>query len=220
MNKITLNRKSLAESVAEQLQVEIASGTFKVGTQLPTEPDLMLRFGVGRSSVREAIRILAHNGWVKVQQGLGTFVASRNGAGKPLTQYLEQASFDDVDEVRLVLEIRIAERAAAHRTMKDIARMKQCLNKRLAYAKAGDLEACMQADIDFHTALADASKNGIMIDLYQTIAIHLKKAFEQRHKDVGAFLESQERHEQLLQYITDQNAPKAVLTATRINQRK
>jgi len=220
MNNAVLKRQSLAESVAESLQSEIASGTFKVGEQLPTEPDLMQRFGVGRSSVREAIRILAHNGWVKVQQGLGTFVASQHGAGKPLTQYLERASFDEVDEVRLVLEIKIAERAAAHRTAKDITRMKQYLKKRLEYAEAGKLEACMQADIDFHSALAEASRNGIMIDLYKTIAVHLKKAFQERHKDVSSFLDSQERHEQLLQYITEQNAPKAALTATRINQRR
>lgn len=219
-NSTVLKRQSLAESVAESLQAEIAAGTFKVGEQLPTEPDLMLRFGVGRSSIREAIRILAHNGWVKVQQGLGTFVASQNGAGKPLAQYLEQASFVEVDEVRLVLEIKIAERAAENRTARDIAKMKQCLKKRLEYGEAGDLENCMQADIDFHTALAEASRNSIMIDLYKTIAIYLKQAFRDRYKDVSGFVESQDRHEQLLHYITEQNAAKAALTATRINQRK
>lgn len=217
MTTMPLQRKSLAEAVADQLQAAITSGTYAVGEQLPTEPELMEQFGVGRSSIREAVRLLANSGWVRSQQGVGTFVASRSGSGRPLLKFLEEASFKEVDELRLMLEIKIVEKAALNRTSRDISRMQQQLKKRWQHAEKNNLDACVQADIAFHTTLAEASRSGIMLDLYRTIAEYLRLEFLHKYTDTQEFLLSQDRHEDLLKAIDAKNVKDAVAIATLIN---
>ena len=73
-----IQKRSLAEEVADRIGKQIADGKFADGEKLPTEPELMKFFGVGRSTIRESIRILENMGMVNVQQGRGTFV-TRNG---------------------------------------------------------------------------------------------------------------------------------------------
>ncbi|WP_249219419.1 FadR/GntR family transcriptional regulator [Chitinophaga sp. HK235] len=212
-----LKRQSLAEEVAARLQELILTGKYTTGQQLPTEPELMQQFGVGRSSVREAVKCLANRGLVRVQQGVGTFVISQIGVGEPFSQRLQRADFEELNEVRLLLEVKIAERAAIHRTNKDIEKMKGFLKKRFTHATANELEACMQADINFHTAIAEASKNEIMLDLYKTVATHLKESFILRYGNTDSFIESQSLHDALLQSIVDKDPSKALHWATKIS---
>ncbi|RFS23913.1 FadR family transcriptional regulator [Chitinophaga silvatica] len=213
-----LKRLSLAEEVAGRMQELITSGKYKVGQQLPTEPELMQQFAVGRSSIREAVKILSHRGLVRVQQGLGTFVLSQTPSGEALSQRLQRADFRDLNEVRYLLEVKIAEKAAIHRSSKDIERMKGFLKKRFEYASSNQLEACIQADINFHIAIAEAGKNEIMRDLYKTVAGHLKNSFLIRYTDTSTFVESQHFHDALLQSIIDKDPKKALVWATKISE--
>lgn len=98
-----LEKKSLAEMVAEAVGAQIGNGTYKPGDKLPAEPELMKVFGVGRSSVREAMKLLANAGIVRVRQGAGTFVSEkrdRNGLR------IDLADRTELDEVRKILDIR------------------------------------------------------------------------------------------------------------------
>lgn len=214
-----LKRLSLAEEVADRLQELIVSGKYTVGQQLPTEPELMSQFSVGRSSIREAVKILAHRGLVRVQQGLGTFVLSQSGPGEALSQRLQRADFEDLNEVRLLLEVKIAEKAATHRHNKDIEKMKGFLKKRFEYATSNQLEPCIQADINFHNAIAEAGKNEIMRDLYRTVSEHLKKSFLLRYNNTDSFVETQHYHDALLQSIIDKDPKKALVWAMKISDR-
>ncbi|OMP78399.1 GntR family transcriptional regulator [[Flexibacter] sp. ATCC 35208] len=211
MNKQTLpiKRNSLADEVAQRLQEQISLGTYKTGEKLPTEPALMESFGVGRSTIREAVRILANSGVLRVQQGLGTFVEEQTGIAEPLPQRLKRAQFEDLDEVRQLLELKIAQKAALNRTEQDIERMTEALNKRKEYGVANDVTACIQADIDFHVAIAQASGNSILTDLYRTVAMHLKAKFIERFKTTDTFTNTQHLHKSLLNSIVAQDDQKA-----------
>lgn len=212
-----LQRRNLADEVAAQLQQQISSGTYAVGGKLPTEPALMQQFGVGRSTIREAVRLMVNAGLVRVQQGLGTFVIAQHALGEPLAQRFNRAHFQDLNEVRLLLEVKIAEKAALHRTKEDIVRMRAFLKKRYDAAKANDMDACRRADIDFHTSIAMASGNEIMVDLYKTIATHLIRSFKDRYADTVSFLETQHLHKGLLESIIDKDSAQALIWATRIS---
>lgn len=212
-----LQRRNLADEVAAQLRQLISTGTYGVGQRLPTEPELMQQFGVGRSTIREAVRLMVNAGLVRVQQGLGTFVISQQALAEPLAQRFNRAHFQDLNEVRLLLEVKIAEKAAIHRTKEDIARMKAFLKKRYDAAKANDVEACRRADVDFHTAIATASGNEIMVDLYKTIATHLIQSFKDRYTDTVTFLETQHLHKALLESIIDKDSAQALIWASRIS---
>ncbi|WP_346316574.1 FadR/GntR family transcriptional regulator [Chitinophaga sp. YIM B06452] len=216
-NITPLKRRNLADEVAAQLQELIGSGRYEVGQQLPTEPELMQQFGVGRSTIREAVRLLVNGGLVRVQQGLGTFIMSKQPMTGTLSTKLCRAKYQDLNEVRLLLEMKIAEKAAMHRTKEDIAQMKDFLKQRHTHAKANNVEACMQADINFHTSIAVASQNEIMVDLYKTISTHILQSFIDRYEDTSAFLETQGLHKSLLEAIVDKNPSQALLWATRIS---
>ncbi|HEY0177190.1 MAG TPA: GntR family transcriptional regulator, partial [Pedobacter sp.] len=126
---VLINRKSLADEVASKLNEQISLGKYRVNEKLPIEPELMKSFGVGRSTIREAIKILVNSGLLRVQQGLGTFVESTTSNREPLDQRLKRASVEHLDEVRQLLEIKIAEKAAINRTDEDITAIRTHLER-------------------------------------------------------------------------------------------
>jgi len=204
-----INKRSLADEVAEQLRLGISEGHYRVGEQLPTEPELMKQFSVGRSSIREAIRILANSGFLKVQQGVGTFIQDHSGITEPFQQRLKRAEAKDLDEVRQLLEMKIAKKAAVNHTEKDIQKIKAMLDKRNASAQSGSLEECVQADIDFHMSIAEAAGNPILTDLYQSFAIQLKGWFLKLYPDIKIFRDTTAIHEELYQCIKARDGEKA-----------
>ncbi|SHN44935.1 FadR/GntR family transcriptional regulator [Chitinophaga sp. CF418] len=214
----SIKRNSLADEVAQRLQEQISLGTYKPGEKLPTEPALMQAYGVGRSSIREAVRILANSGVLRVQQGLGTFVEASTGIEEPFPQRIKRAGVDDLDEVRLLLEMKIAQKAAVNRTAEDIDKMEAYLKKRKEAGIADDTAGAIEADISFHVAIAEASGNSILTDLYKTVAHHLKNHFIAQFKNAESFRDSQHLHKNLLNSIIAQDAQKAWQWAQRITQ--
>jgi DNA-binding FadR family transcriptional regulator len=214
----SIKRNSLADEVAQRLQEQISLGNFKPGEQLPTEPALMQAYGVGRSSIREAVRILANSGVLRVQQGVGTFVEASTGIEEPFPQRIKRATIDDLDEVRQLLEMKIAQKAAVNRTAEDIEKIAVYLKKRKETATADDTAGAIEADINFHVAIAEASGNSILTDLYKTVAHHLKNHFIARFKNAESFRETQHLHKNLLNSIIAQDAQKAWQWAQRITQ--
>lgn len=211
-----IQKKSLADELAGILKQQISSGHYRIGDKLPIEPELMKQFGVGRSTVREAIKILSNSGLLRVQQGVGTFVEQPSVGKEAIDQRLQRADFRDLDEVRQLLEMKIAEKAAMNRTDQDIEAIKVHLTARDRHAKEGQLEACIQSDISFHLAIAEASGNDILADLYRSTSVHLSKWFLQVYKDTSDFVQTQQYHEALLNHIVSQDAKAAWRTAAQI----
>lgn len=216
MSKII--KKSLAEEIADKLKEQIADGRYQVNDKLPTEPELMAEFGVGRSSIREATKSLVQSGILRIQQGAGTFVEHISGNPEPMEARLKRARSQDLDEVRQLLEIKIAEKAAINRSQKDILTMKGYLEIRKKTGDAGLLEECIDADVNFHIAIAEASKNEILTDLYKNAAIHLKNWFTEIHPDTRSFIETQHLHEKLLKNILDCDSKQAWNTVIEIHK--
>ncbi len=210
-----IQRKSLAQEVADTLKHRIKSGALPLDSKLPTEPELMEKFGVGRSTIREAIKNLAQSGFVHVQQGLGTFVISLTGH-TALDEKISDADFAEVFEVRQILELQIIEKACQHRSAQDLNTMTIHLQERWKQAEAGKLNACIEADIAFHTAIAESCGNNILAELYKTLSVHVTRFFSQTYTDTKPFTQSQIIHEELLQHIKSANPQKALLAAKKI----
>jgi DNA-binding FadR family transcriptional regulator len=213
---ILIKRESLADAVVNKLQHQIATNHYKIGERLPSEPELMQQFGVGRSTIREAIRILANKGLIRVQQGLGTFVELQQNSVEPFHQSLSRAEGDDVNEVRQLLELKIAEKAALNRTQEDIDIMSGYLQKRHEAALQNRPEECIEADIQFHIRLAMASKNEVLVDLYRIIANKMKKSFMEVFITTETLLSKQTMHTALLQSVADRDPEKAWFWAAKI----
>ncbi|GAB3338649.1 GntR family transcriptional regulator [Larkinella ripae] len=213
---VQIKRESLADVVVNKLQQQILSGRYSIGAKLPSEPELMQQLGVGRSTIREAIRILANKGLIRVQQGLGTFVQAQQNSVEPFHQSLSRAEGDEVNEVRQLLELKIAEKAALNRTQEDIEVMTVFLKKRHEAALRNKPEACIEADIQFHIRLAMASKNEVLADLYKIIADKMKKSFMEVFITTETLLSKQSMHTSLLQSVADRDPKKAWYWAAKI----
>ncbi|WP_442587539.1 FadR/GntR family transcriptional regulator [Pedobacter sp. AW31-3R] len=206
-----IDRKNLSEVVAQRLSEMIRSGEYKLEQKLPIESDLMKQFGVGRSSIREAVRTLENSGMLRVQQGIGTFVASQNAMTEPLAKRLQTAGLADMQEVRELLEMKIVEKAAINRTAEDLVLMKSLLELRNKAADHNNLQDWLEADINFHMAIADASKNIILTELYKTfIEQQLKKSIADTYSQQIPLHRFTALHKKLLDCIVDQDPRKAV----------
>ena len=217
MSENQINRRSLADEVAARLQEKILNGTYKVNQKLPVEAALMHSFGVGRSTIREAVKILVNSGFLRVQQGIGTFIDDTTGVNEPLFQRLKRVEPKNIEEVRNTLEIKIAEKAAMNRTGNDISKLEYFLDKRAKAAAGNLLKECIDAHINFYIALAEASKNDILAYLYKLFIIQFKNELLDNLTDTIIFKNNQEQHFQLFDGVLRQDHKKAWYWSARIN---
>lgn len=170
-----VKRHGLAQQVVERIRELVANGTYAVGDRLPAEAQLCEKFGVGRSTLREAMRVLSSRGIVNVRHGEGTFVG-KHALQKTFEERLSRAALRDLYEARQVLELPLAELAAARRTAADIAAMRRALKKRERAAANGEVTAYAEADFEFHLAIAKAAKNAALYDVYASFVDVVKGA--------------------------------------------
>lgn len=166
-------------------------------------------FGVGRSSVREATKKLENMGYLKVQQGKGTFITSPSPTQEPLAQRLKRADIKELYEVRNILESALAERAAQRHTAQDLEGIMKHLADRKIAAENGALAECMAADIRFHVSIAKAAHNEILFDIYNTIATRLLDSYKNIYEDTDHFIDSQPLHEKVAESIKSNDISEA-----------
>lgn len=159
-----LRPSPLVEQAAQRLRDQITGGHWPVGTRLPGETTLAKTLGVGRSTVREALRALAGAGLVQPRQGAGVFVIATEPTEDWPTR-LRRAAVGDVYEVRAMVEVQAAQLAAARRTDEDVAALRAALEGRRGAAGSGTA-AFVDADIALHAAVVAAAHNPVLTDLF------------------------------------------------------
>ena len=172
----------LYEQIVQQIEDSILKGTLKAGDQLPSERDLALNFGVSRTAVREAVKALHEKGLVEAYSGRGTFIT--NGTSQAVTQSINlMMKFDQAEgsenlaQVRQILEPEIAALAATRIQEPQLALMREAFSTMNSALK--DPDAYIEADLDFHLALAEAAENPLILSLLDSIVGLLR---EQRLK--------------------------------------
>lgn len=158
----TTRRTGLVDQVIEQLRTLVTSGEWPIDSRIPTEPELVEALGVGRNTVREAIRALAHNGIFEVRQGDGTYVRATSEVSATLRR-LCGSELRDVLQVRRCLEVEGARLAATARTDEDVAE----LRAHLAHTDITDHAQFAHSDTEFHLAVVRASHNPVLIEIYR-----------------------------------------------------
>ena len=202
-------RRQLVDEVIQQLRDSIVSGGIAVGSKLPSEPLLMEQFGVGRSTVREAVRVLAHAGLLDVRQGDGTYVRAVRGEAS-LSHKLREAMTDEVREVRRVLEIENGRLAALRRDDDDVAKIDALLAQREQARLRRDSSALVEADVAFHVAIAAATKNSLLADIYSDFADVLQTSLS----DYATFSDTQAALHRELSSAIERSDPDRAVAAT------
>ncbi|HEX9014450.1 MAG TPA: FadR/GntR family transcriptional regulator [Chloroflexota bacterium] len=198
-----IRRSRLYEQVAEQIQELIVSSTWIAGRRIPCERDLGEQFGVSRTVVREALKALSERGLISVTPGRGIFVAepSSDALSDPMRLLLQRRAVTSANlvEARQLLEIEIAGLAARRHLPGQLARMKAAIDEMDLYRNSPDLY--IKADQKFHVALADATQNGVLRLLIDSISGSLEETRRVIFQVDGSPARGQEYHRQLFDAV-------------------
>lgn len=170
-----LRPSPLVEQATRHLRTQITEGHWPVGTKIPGETTLAKTLGVGRSTVREAVRTLATLGLLRSRQGAGVFVIADHEAEEWPVR-LRRAAVTDVYEVRMLIEVQAARLAARRRTDEDLTALDAALTARRAAGVAPDDAAFVDADIALHGAVVAAAHNPVLTDLFGEFVPALRQA--------------------------------------------
>jgi GntR family transcriptional repressor for pyruvate dehydrogenase complex len=159
-----------AETIAAQLRDALIDGRIQPGDRLATEPEMASDFGVSRSTVREAIRILRGQGFVQTLRGAkgGHFIVApqtdvvAESVGETFGLWFEAGtvSVAEVDEARNIVEAACVRLAADRRTDADLAAMAAVLEEQSAEDRP--LTTFLELDVRFHRAIARAARNRLL----------------------------------------------------------
>jgi len=195
-------RPSLNHSVAAEIGAEIVSGRLPVGALIPSEPELVARFGVSRTVVREAVKLLCSKGLLRTGSGMGTWVlpTSEWNFLDPTVFAWVRGSSDSERAIkhlfafRTAVEPAAAAEAARNATLEQLYALESALE--LMTTAHDDFAQWIEGDITFHTALYIASNNVFLAPLANLFREYFKMSFQisssrlhhqhclQEHRDV------------------------------------
>jgi GntR family transcriptional repressor for pyruvate dehydrogenase complex len=157
------------EVIGDQIREQVRSGALKPGDKLPAERALAKQLGTSRNAVREALRALEHGGMLTLQKGAhgGAFVTDGDPAAVAQSMqdllHLGGMSLNDVTEARLLIESAVVEAVISNASDADIDRLEENVNQVETSTRDGDLDAKASLNIAFHTLLAEATGNPVLI---------------------------------------------------------
>ncbi|HHW19442.1 MAG TPA: FadR family transcriptional regulator [Firmicutes bacterium] len=157
----------ITETIAGKIRSLIQEGVLKPGDKLPTERELCEAFGVGRSSVREALQSLEHLGLIETKPGIGRFLnkdATMLLNSLTWGQMLERASMFELMEARKILEVTTA-KLAAERATDDVISELEWLVSEMKKVQNSDMDLFFDRELQFHLTLSGACKNSVLTEL-------------------------------------------------------
>lgn len=158
-----------ARETVQRLQRDIMAGRWPVNGKIPTEGELAEELGVGRSTIREAVRSLAYLGMLEPSPGRGTFVRSLGPVRGVLADFAAEHSWVDVLHIRRMLEIQAAELAVLRATDEALDRVQE----------AHDAEVAGEgAPGRFHALIIDIAENLVLAELYNGLSAALRRAMD------------------------------------------
>jgi DNA-binding FadR family transcriptional regulator len=207
-----------------RLKALIADDGIQIGDRIPPERALATELGVGRRSLRRALDVLEREGHISRRQGRGTFIHGKHGGatgmnGGPLTSQFSEVALDqilehtnpiEVLEIRLAIEPTMARLAALRASQSDMRKLKR-LGDETRDAKQS--AAYEQADADFHRAVAEASRNGLFLALFDMLSRSQRDASWQHLGENGRCYKRQSVHAACHQDIVDAIAARDGLRA-------
>ena len=210
-----IRKSTLVDGVAHELRQMILTGEVQPGEFLPTRKELAAQFGVGLSTVHEAIQVLSAVGMLESRPGKGTWV--REDALDTLIHpaavqtRLGDLNARQVYEARFVIEVALTEFAAERAAPEDIKRIWDAV--KAMEATIADDEAFVKADLEFHLAVARAGHNELLEQFYHLSRKLLSKVIAEMIKLPNVKQDSIRLQRAIAQAIEQRDPPKARQTA-------
>lgn len=166
-----VSRVPVVQQTVEQLKHYIFSGELAVGQKLPSEKNLCAQLDIGRGSLREALRVLAANGYINLLPGRGAFVVriteydSENDVIGWFTTH--EVETQDYLEVRSVVEPLATRLAISNCTKEDYKKLEGIHNRYVQAVSKGDTQQILLEEGNFHDTIIQLSKNNLLINIFK-----------------------------------------------------
>jgi GntR family transcriptional repressor for pyruvate dehydrogenase complex len=207
-----VSRVTVGEQVALQLAGMIRDGRWQPGDKLPPENQLCAALTIGRSTLREALKSLAFIGMVRMRPGDGTYVAQAPPGlfERILARGLLKTEKDlaDVCEARMVIETELVALAAERAEAPDLDVLRDNLQQSEQSIR-NQGRPFIELDLEFHLAIANAAKNGVLRHLLSDIRGVLMEWITKSQELPGLRENALAQHKKIFESITDRNAAKA-----------
>lgn len=211
-----IKKNNICDQIVDKIKGSILRGDFKPGDQLPNERQWAEIFNVSRISVREALRSLRQMGFLETRPGEGTFVKEINSGflANAFSSYLAYGNRPIVEvlELRELMEVRAAQLAAERADNEDIIHIKNCKDEvEEIIRNTSDItkSAFYQADLEFHKAIARASKNSLYEKIIDAIRETLKIHQELSIKEPEGYKKIIYYHREIFESIKNKNPERA-----------
>jgi len=201
---LPIQSERLYERIVEQIEKRIVAGDLKVGDQLPPERELAEKFAVSRTAVREAVKTLREKGLIEIRPGRGTFVTdgTHSAVRQSLSLLMKFGSGKGVAnlvEVREILEPEIAALAATRITDEYISAMAEAI--KIMDGALDKVDIFVEADLDFHLALAEATENPIIPLLMDSIIDLLREQRKRTGSAANGLARGQSHHRAIMEAV-------------------
>jgi GntR family transcriptional repressor for pyruvate dehydrogenase complex len=201
-----VQRRNVYQLIADRLLTEIVENRLQSGKEIPTERELSERYGVGRSSVREGLRMLESQRIIEPSSD-GYRVGEKNSvmvAGVEMLVAMGEASLSEVQALRSLLEVEAAGLAAELRTDEDLADVRASLHEMIV--SRDDRKKAMEADLAFHVAIGRASRNGALAGMIVAVRSVLRGLINNYSYDID---EAIFQHQLILESIAGRDVKAA-----------
>jgi DNA-binding FadR family transcriptional regulator len=212
MTNDPIRQKTVVAQAMERIKELIASGRYKTGDKFPTEYELAERFQIGRSSIREALKVFQHLGVLESRVPRGTYVCSTSNISKEALTWsilLDDNDFYDLLEFRLVMEQQGLWYLLVHKR-NDLEFRANVVNKLQREVETmreaiirGDDSMRIEADYRFHQHLIESCNNHLFDSLYITLNELIRKEMKYAAENHDYYYHSPERHQLLIDKIVE-----------------
>lgn len=207
----TVTRTTLTADICRKLANHLIRGDWQEGDKIPAERELCQRLGVGRASLREALKALEIMGLIETRLGDGTYVCKRSEFfARPLLWAIAssgEAEAHELSEARKLIEVELAGLAAERATEEELKMIGSYLDQ---MAEAGeDARKFLQADISFHIAIAEAGHNAILFNALLLIRNLMQRWIGGALTVPGVQDKALTQHKRILHAITKRDSAKA-----------
>ena len=202
----------LVQSISDYLMDAVMQGDMRPGSKLPSDRELSARFGVGRTTLREALRVLSCVGIITILPGHGTYLASKNtgfNASLSWAVLLGESSVNHLIDVRNELEAVSARLAAQNADKVSVAELDGIYQKMKVAFDQADFRSFLDLDMDFHLAIARCSRNPIIHDLLATSRRMLKFISRSGMVNVDDLRNIYNEHGEVYTAIVEQDSARA-----------
>lgn len=215
-----IQQKTVVTQVMDRIKDLIASGKYRVNDRIPTESELADMFGVGRSSVREAIKIFQHLGVLEARVPKGTFVCDRSKISQEAITWsilLGQDSLSEIIELRHIIEKAGVGALVDELSMESplglglLERLRSVLARMKESTEISSVEGLVQADYDFHATIIEASGNTLYGSIYRTLHSFMQEEIRRTYIAITEMAEIVQDHQEIIDSIVSGDRSRALM---------